>query len=543
VSEAPELNEDQPRRDDVAALFVASRLEMSEGLRAQTHEVASRVFGLAGTPRGPLEPGDLLGPYRIERLVGLGGQAFVYEGTHTQIGRTVALKVPQADVAERLLNEARLAVKLDHPHIVRVEDVGEAPGPDGPQSTIPYLVMEFLPGGNLAERLAAAPNGLPLAEVHQISRAVLLALESAHESGIVHRDVKPGNVLFDGEGRAKLSDLGIGKLATSAADLAHSIERSQLTQGAIGTPAYMAPEQENPDLLKGEVIDGRADLFSFGKLLFSCLTGASPTTIRPPSRLRSELDSRWDELVFHCLEEERDRRPTTAREILEQLDAISGVNAPVPEPVEPPQVYVRPKATPSRPAQVVASPVRSAPRPEKSSAGFLVFAGLAAFGLGLAGFLLKGVGAAPFAGILGGYTAFHSLLLAWFAHSERRSTVSVGIPGALLLAAPLIAWEPLLAMSVAKSNALAGLQVAGLAHGLGIATIALGMVLGMALSVRANRQEAILAVQRPQRLAPQAPSESTWSAGCLTCLQLGGCGVLLLAMGVLAVAFLLAMFG
>lgn len=541
MSEAPENLEDQPRRDDIAALFVASRLEMSEGLRAQTHEVASRVFGLAGTPRGPLEPGDLLGPYRIERLVGLGGQAFVYEGIHTQIGRRVALKVPQADVAERLLNEARLAVKLDHPHIVRVEDVGEAPGPQG---SIPYLVMEFLPGGNLAERLALAPAGLPLEEVSEISRAVLLALESAHESGVIHRDVKPGNVLFDGEGRAKLSDLGIGKLATGAADLAHSIERSQLTQGAIGTPAYMAPEQENPELLKGEPIDGRADLFSFGKLLFSCLTGASPTTIRPPSRLRPDLDSRWDELVFHCLEEERDRRPTTAREVLDQLEEIVAASAPTPEPVAPPQVYVRPKApTPIRPAAVVASPVRSLPRPAKSQAGFMVFASLAAFGLGLAIVLLKSLGTTPFAALLGGYTAFNSLLLAWFARSERRSSVSVGIPGALLLAAPLIAWEPLLAMSVARSDALAGLQVAGLAHGLGIATMVLGLVLGMALSVRANRQEAVLAAHRPRRLAPRAPSESTWSAGCLTCLQLGGCGVLLLAMGVLGTAFLLALFG
>ena len=98
-------------------------------------------------------------------------------------------------------------------------------------------------------------------------------------------------------------------------------------------------------------------------------------------------------------------------------------------------------------------------------------------------------------------------------------------------------------MSVARSDALAGLQVAGLAHGLGIATLILGLVLGMALSVRANRQEAVLAAHRPRRLAPRAPSESTWSAGCLTCLQLGGCGVLLLAMGVLGTAFLLALFG
>lgn len=535
MSDAPENLEDLPRRDDVAALFVASRLEMSEGLRAQTQEVASRVFGLSDTPRGPLEPGDTLGPYRIERLVGLGGQAFVYEAVHTQIGRRVALKVPQADVAERLLNEARLAVKLDHPHIVRVEDVGEAPGPQG---TIPYLVMEFLSGGSLAERLATAPNGLPLDEVETISRAVLLALESAHANGIVHRDVKPGNVLFDGEGLAKLSDLGIGKLATAGADLAHSIERSQMTQGAIGTPAYMAPEQENPDLLKGEGIDGRADLFSFGKLLFSCLTGASPTTIRPPSRLRPELDSRWDELVFNCLEEDRERRPATAREILTQLEGLRAASVPAPLPT--PQVYVRPKPpTPSRPVQVVPSAVRAAPRPAKSSAGFLVFAGLAAFGLGLTAFLLKSFMAPPFFAVVGGYTAFSSLLLAWFARSERRSTVSVGIPGALLLAAPLIAWEPFLAMT----SSLPGVHLIGLAHGLGIATVVLGLVLGMALSVRANRQEQVLAIQRPQRVAPRPPTESTWSAGCLTCLQLGGCGVLVLAMGVLSVAFLLAMFG
>ncbi|MBL4845011.1 MAG: serine/threonine protein kinase [Planctomycetes bacterium] len=528
MSDTPEPT----RREDVAALFAASRLEMSEGLRAQTHEVASRVFGLSETPSGPLEPGELLGAYRIKRLVGVGGQAFVYEAEHTQIGRRVALKVPLADVAERLLNEARLAVKLDHPHIVRVEDVGEAQGPNG---TIPFLVMEFLPGGNLAERLALAPEGLPLDEVHAISRALLSALDSAHTNGIVHRDVKPANVLFDADGKAKLSDLGIGKLATSGADLAHSIERSQMTQGAIGTPAFMAPEQENPELLKGEQIDGRADLFSFGKLLFTCLTGASPTTIRPPSRLRPELDERWDELVFRCLEEQRDQRPASALEILAELKALEV--AAEPAPVAPPQVYVRPKTkTPDRPAAVVASPTRAQPRAVKSSAGFLVFAGLAAFGLGLAGVLLQSLGATPFAAVLGGYTAFNSLLLAWFANSERRSSVSVGIPGALLLAAPLIAWEPLLAFAQRATHTL---DRVGLAHGLGIATIVLGLVLGMALSVRANRQEQIQAIQRPRA---HVVTESGWSATCLTCLQLGGCGVLILAIAVLGLVFLAALF-
>ena len=305
------------RRSDLTSLLAASSAPLPANLRSETRAVASRLFGVGDQDWGPLNPGDSLGPYRIEELLGSGGQGHVYAARHQQLGRTMALKVPRRDVADRLFHEARVAARVEHPRIVRVEDIRE----DG---DTPYLVMEHCTGGSLEELLEQHPKGLPLKQVLAISRAVLEALAHAHGRGVVHRDVKPSNVLFDDKGGAKLADLGIGTLATAGEELTHSIAMSADPGAAIaGTPLYMAPEQENPARLQGGKVDGRADLFSFGKLLFAMVTGASPATIRPPSRLRSGLTAGWDDLIFALVEEDRTRRPANSGEVLKRLVALS----------------------------------------------------------------------------------------------------------------------------------------------------------------------------------------------------------------------------
>src|SRR5581483_8622194 len=191
--------------------------------------------------------------------------------------RKVAYKVPRRDVGDRLAREAKLVARLVHRSIVQVVDLSL----EGP---LPFLVLELCPGGSLEERLeAASPDGLPLDPVFAVATSVLEALAFAHGQGVIHRDIKPANILFDAEDRAKVADFGIGTLAAGGDELSLSHEASKQSLLA-GTPLYLAPEQENPALREGGALDGRADLFSFGKVLFQMLTGASPRTIRPPSR-------------------------------------------------------------------------------------------------------------------------------------------------------------------------------------------------------------------------------------------------------------------
>ncbi len=280
-------------------------------------------------PPLPLAPGDEVGPYRVEDVLGAGGQSVVYRARHGTIGRRVALKVPRPGAAaEKLLREAAMAGGLEHASIVRVEDVRA-------EEPVPYLVMELCEGGSLEALLAGGPPPLhrgegggegdgrllPLARVREIAAAVLGALAFAHGRGVIHRDVKPANILFDGAGRAKVSDFGIGTYATSAGGgVGHSLDGVTRDPTKLsGTPLYIAPEQEDPSLRAGGALDGRADLFSFGKVLFRMLTGASPRTIRPPSMLRPGLDPAWDAYIFRLTEEKPADRFASAEAALAAL--------------------------------------------------------------------------------------------------------------------------------------------------------------------------------------------------------------------------------
>ena len=295
---------------DLVALLDASADAMPEALRRRTSDTARRVFFGTTAPPAGLRPGHRIGAYEVVGPLGAGGQARVYEARHVQLGRRVALKIPQSAEAADVMREARLASRVEHPHVVRTEDVGEDDG-------TPFLVMELCSAGSLTERLRAAPEGVPEHEVLEITRAMLRALVCVHDRGVTHRDLKPSNILFDEQGVAKLADLGIGGLHHPSGGDEHWPTIATL-QGRFGTPSFMAPEQRE----RGGTVDGRADLYALGKVLYVMLTGRSPATIVPVSRLRSDLAHDWDEFIFRLVEDDPDRRYPSAAAALADLDEL-----------------------------------------------------------------------------------------------------------------------------------------------------------------------------------------------------------------------------
>jgi serine/threonine protein kinase len=280
---------------------------VSEALQERIRSMSLRHFG-ASEPGSLLAEGATLGRYRIERVLGAGGQAVVYLARHAHLpGRLVALKVPHPDARARMLREADVMARLDHPGVLGVVDVDA-------DAELPYLVLEHCVGGSLADRVEAE-GPLPEHEVARIGRALLDALEFAHDANVVHRDLKPENVLFDADGHPCIADFGLGKVVAEQVSL--SLSQGTHT-GIAGTPTYMAPEQERP----GADVDGRTDLFALGKLLYFMLTAQSPRTLRPVERSRPDLSPAWSELIFSLTEALPDARPAHALEARAALDAI-----------------------------------------------------------------------------------------------------------------------------------------------------------------------------------------------------------------------------
>ena len=275
----------------------------------------------------PISPSDELGThvakvlsanYELENEIGRGGMGIVYCARDKRLKREIAVKVlpPElsfrADIRQRFLREAETAAQLNHPNIVPIYTVEE-------RDNLVYFVMAYIKGDNLGQRLQQH-GPMPPVEVRRILREVADALAYAHHRNVIHRDIKPDNIIIDEEtGRAMVTDFGIARALTDSGD-----SRLTATGMAIGTPAYMSPEQSAGD----QAIDGRSDLYSLGVVGYQMLCGQPPfVASNTPSMLVKHLserpipvDERWPDLppdlaraVMICLEKDpADRFPSAA---------------------------------------------------------------------------------------------------------------------------------------------------------------------------------------------------------------------------------------
>ncbi len=280
--------------------------------------------------------GKVISHYRILSALGQGGMGIVYKAEDIRLGRTVALKfVPDRMtgnnfVLERFHREARAASALNHPNICTLHDIGE-------YDTRPYLVMEYLEGRTLAEHLRAGP--IHLDDLIEYSIQISDALDAAHSKGIMHRDLKPGNIFLLMRGEIKIMDFGLAKVAAGIGKSAGP-QNSQMSTAmmddlvtspgsTLGTVAYMSPEQAS-----GQELDCRTDLFSFGVVLYEMAAGASPfhgntsaltfSAILhgdpiPPGRIRADLPAEMERVILKALEKNRDLRYQSAAEIRADL--------------------------------------------------------------------------------------------------------------------------------------------------------------------------------------------------------------------------------
>lgn len=262
-------------------------------------------------------PATVAGRYRLHHLLGAGGVADVHEATDTRLDRQVAVKLLRETTASetdraRFLSEAKLLARLSHPHLVRVLDAGI-------DQDRPFLVLELVRGSTLADALGGP---LPPARVAAIGSDIASALVDVHEAGVVHRDVKPGNVLLDEGGPAMLADFGIAKLVD---DTSHHTR----TGHVVGTIAYLAPEQ-----VAGEPITTAVDVYSLGLVLLEALTGGrayAGTSVeialarlnRPPE-IPAALPRRWRDLLAAMTARDPGDRPTAA----EVVARLSGEPVP-----------------------------------------------------------------------------------------------------------------------------------------------------------------------------------------------------------------------
>jgi len=265
------------------------------------------------------EVAKLFPQLEIIALLGKGGMGAVYQARQPALDRIVALKILPPQTAggpgfvERFNREARALARLNHPNIVGVYEFGQVNG-------LPFFIMEFVDGLNLRQLERAGK--LSPREALQIVPQICEALQFAHDEGIVHRDIKPENILLDKKGRVKIADFGIAKILGGAAEVDLTG-----TQGAIGTPHYMAPEQ----MEKPTTVDHRADIFSLGVVFYEMLTGELPLgKFAPPSSRKVEVDVRLDDVVLRALEKDPERRYQHASQVKTAVDTIAGSAAPPP---------------------------------------------------------------------------------------------------------------------------------------------------------------------------------------------------------------------
>ncbi len=266
-----------------------------------------------------------VGSYDLVERIAEGGMGAIYKGRHRESGQIVAIKVMPRHMASnptllrRFEQEFKVASSLDHENIVRAIDYGSV-------GSMPYLVMEFVDGESLGARLER-DGRLPHAEAVRLIVQVAQGLHRAHKQGLVHRDVKPDNILVTGEGVAKLADLGLVKSSDDDMNLTK-------TGRGLGTPHFMAPEQ----FREAKKVDARADVYSLGATLYQMVTGELPfrsngpldawmkkihNELVPPRQLVADLPERTEWAILRAMSPEKEHRPTSCREFVEDLTGHS----------------------------------------------------------------------------------------------------------------------------------------------------------------------------------------------------------------------------
>ena len=268
-----------------------------------------------------------LGRYQIRGVLGKGAMGLVYDGHDATLNRRVAIKTIQTrdlddatakHYEKRFQREVRAVARLNHPHIVQVYDFGS-------EGDLAYIVMEYIEGKELKDYLDAR-EPFDLATIFRLMGELLDALQFAHEAGVIHRDVKPANVMLDAAKRAKLTDFGVARITEGDAASADMTRAGQM----IGTPSYMSPEQ-----IQGQAIDRRTDIFSAGVLFYQLLTGRKPfegagfplakqivQDEPPPASTLVQIPAAIDRVIARALAKAPERRYPSARAFAEALQLV-----------------------------------------------------------------------------------------------------------------------------------------------------------------------------------------------------------------------------
>lgn len=323
-----------------------------------------------------LASGTMVGRYRIDKFLGAGAMGEVYLADDPHIDRKLAIKTVRLsgrdseveDRKKRLLREARAAGRMLHPNIVTLFDAGEAEG-------LVFLAFEYVQGADLANRLESGP-ALSLSDVLRWTRQTAEALAYAHEHDVVHRDVKPSNILIDSADQVKVTDFGIAKMGGQNTELT-------IAGSVMGSPQYLSPEQ-----IRGEDLDGRSDVFSLGVVLYELLSGKRPfdgetlTTLvykilhqePPPVSMLRAVPARLEELLVRMLAKDREERIGSAREVAAELRQIERdlPDETLSRPVVPAGTSVRPQvgrdtAPMTQPAAVLGAAAGTVPTPSASA--------------------------------------------------------------------------------------------------------------------------------------------------------------------------------
>ena len=309
---------DQRLEEEVRSLLAAHD-RADSFLAAPAIDLAARELAGERSDDGSQAGGDpligqTLSHYRIVEKLGGGGMGVVYKAEDSRLHRPVALKFVSEELSRdpealsRFAREAQTASALNHPNICTIHDIGEQDGRS-------FIVMEYLEGTTLKERLAA--GSLSLNTLLDVGIQIADALDAAHSAGIIHRDIKPANIFIASRDRVKVLDFGLAKMRASTTPQADVTTIAGTRQGVVmGTAAYMAPEQA-----RGEAVDHRADIWSFGLVLYEMVKGTRPA---PAVRLRVEESPELERVISKCLETDRELRYQHAADLRTDLERLRG---------------------------------------------------------------------------------------------------------------------------------------------------------------------------------------------------------------------------